>query len=65
MRKLTTLAVLAFFAWLVITFTWATAAHLTGLPGPAQASAATIASDVDRAIEGVEAICRQPVVSVS
>ncbi len=42
MRKLATLAILAFFAWLFITFTWATAAHLTGLPGPAQASAATL-----------------------
>lgn len=42
MRKLATLAVLAFFAWLFITFTWATAAHLTGLPGPAKASAATL-----------------------
>lgn len=42
MRKLATLAVLAFFAWLFITFTWATAAHLTGLPGPARSSAATL-----------------------
>jgi hypothetical protein len=41
-RKLATLAVLAFFAWIFITFTWATAAHLTGLPGPARASAATL-----------------------
>ncbi len=42
MRKLATLAILALFAWLFITFTWATAAHLTGLPGPAKASAATL-----------------------
>ena len=42
MRKFATLAVLGFFAWLFITFTWATAAHLTGLPGPARASAATL-----------------------
>jgi hypothetical protein len=41
-RKLVTFAVLAFCAWLFITFTWATAAHLTGIPGPAKASAASL-----------------------
>jgi len=41
-RKLVTLSALAFFAWLFITFTWAATSHLTGVPGPAQASAASL-----------------------
>lgn len=42
MRKLAAISVLAFAAWIVVTFAWAGAAHLTGLPGPAQASAASM-----------------------
>lgn len=42
MRKLAAISVLALAAWILVTFAWAGAAHLTGLPGPARASAASM-----------------------
>ncbi|MGH7540166.1 MAG: hypothetical protein ACRELC_04115, partial [Gemmatimonadota bacterium] len=42
MKKLVGLTGLVFAAWTLVAFTWAAAAHLTGLPGPARASAASM-----------------------
>ncbi len=42
MRKLISLTVVALFAWAALAFAWAALSHVTGLPGPARASAASL-----------------------
>lgn len=42
MRKLASLTVLALFVWAALAFAWAAVSHVTGLPGPARASAASL-----------------------
>ncbi len=42
MRKLASLTVLALFVWAALAFAWAALSHVTGLPGPARASAASL-----------------------